>query len=176
MKRALLPLALLAAATPVLAQSGYKPLGFQVHIGYGASPSFDVNGKDRSMSGPEIGVAIPIGTFDGNGILLEPSYFAGAHFGKRGPGDADVYRLTLFAHRTFARGIGARVGVGYSNSAKASRGDYDGNSDVIFDFGVEIPFQFKLVQVVAPYVDVHGVVSGGAKQLSGFFVGLGVRV
>lgn len=175
MKRALLPVAL-AAATFAHGQKGYKPIGLQVHIGYGVSGSFNADGESRTMSGPEIGVAFPIGNFGSTGILLEPSYFAGARFGSLDRGDADVYRLTLFAHRTFGQNIGVRLGVGYAVSGRARRGDYDGNSDVVFDLGVEIPFQFRLLRTVAPYVDVHGVVAASEEQLSGFFVGLGLRV
>lgn len=172
MKRAFVPLALLAVAASAAAQSAYKPTGIQLRVGYGFTPSFDAGGDSRSPSGPEFAAAFPLGTFAGSGVLLEPSYYAAG----RSHDGADVYRLTLFLHRTFAQGIAGRIGVGYSNSGRPHGVDYDGRSDLIFDIGVEYPLAFRRVQAVVPYVDVHGVIPAQHNQLAGVFVGLGVRI
>lgn len=176
MKSAFVPLVLLAVAASAYAQSAPKPVGLQIHVGFGFTPSFQADGDSETMRGPEIGVAIPVGTFAGNGILLEPSFFGGGRLSHGTDFDSDVYRLTLFAHRTFAQGIGARIGVGYSNSARARGHHINGKSDVIFDLGLELPFRSHLLQTVAPYVDIHGVAAAQHNILSGFFVGLGVKI
>lgn len=174
MLRALLPFALVSAAALASAQS--DPIGVRVHIGYGFSSSFDKSsGGSARLEGPEIGVALPLGTFLGQELLIEPSYFGGGRFRKGGDDDADVYRLTAFLHRTFSRGIGGRIGVGYSGSSRARGGGFDGTSDVIFDFGVEIPFTYKKLTGIQPYVDIHAVFSG-EERLSGFFLGVGTKL
>ena len=176
MKRAFVPLVLLTVAASASAQSTYKPVGLQVHVGFGFSPSFQADGKSHTLNGPEIGVAIPVGTFAGNGILLEPSFFGGGRLYHGTDFDSDVYRLTLFAHRTFAQGVGARIGIGYSSSARARGHDTNGQNDVIFDLGVELPLRVQLLRTVAPYIDIHGIAAAQHNILSGFFVGVGVKI
>ena len=173
MKRALLPIAVLAIAASASAQR--EPLGFRVRIGYGFTPKFATKGERRDLSGPEVAVAIPVGTFAGGDVLLEPSFFGGGRLVHGGDNDGDVYRLTLFAHRYLARGIGVRAGLGFGLGARGRGGNFDGKSGLIFDVGVEIPFKQKLLRSAQTYADVHNVFSG-EKQLEGFFVGVGVRL
>lgn len=175
MKLALLPLALLTFAGTVSAQSPRQPLGLRLRIGYGYSPKIQTVDDRKGIQGPELALAIPVGTFKGGDLLLEPSFFGGGRLVSSHDNDGDVYRLTLFAHRTFGRGIGVRAGVGFGLSVEGRSHNFDGKSDVIFDLGVEIPFQFKLLRSVQPYVDVHNVFAS-ENQLEGFFVGVGVRL
>ena len=173
MTRTLLPLALFAVAGVASAQRA--PLGLRARIGYGVTPQFRTFGDRRNLSGPEIAFGIPIGRFAGGDVLLEPSFFGGGRLVSGGDNDGDVYRLTLFAHRTFGRGIGVRAGLGYGLSARGRGGNFDGKSDLIFDFGVEIPFKLNVLRSVETYADVHNVFSG-EKQLEGFFVGVGFKL
>lgn len=176
MTRALLPLALLAAAASAPAQGKAHPVGVRVHLGYGFSSSFDKDGGGSGrIEGPEIGVALPVGTFLGQELLIEPSFFGGGRLRRGGDDDADIYRLTAFLHRTFARGIGGRAGVGFSSSSRARGGGFNGTSDVVFDFGIEVPFVFKKLQGIDPYIDVHAVFSPD-ERLSGFFLGVGTKL
>ena len=147
----------------------------RVRVAYGFSPKFRTNDGRDSLQGPEIGIAIPVGRFPGGDLLLEPSFFGGGRLFHGSDNDGDVYRLTLFAHRTFGRGIGVRAGAGFGLGARGRSNNFDGTSDLIFDLGVEIPFRLELLKSVQPYVDVHNVFSG-EKQLEGFFVGVGVRL
>lgn len=175
MIRALAPLALLAVASTTWAQAS-GPTGIRVHLGYGFSPSFDNAGGDSAtLQGPEIGVAIPIGNFLGQELLLEPSFFGGGRLRSGDDSDSDVYRITAFLHRDFARGIGGRLGVGYSSSSRARGGGFDGTSGLVVDLGVEVPFQLRQLKGIQPYLDVHGVFSG-EERLSGFFVGVGTKL
>lgn len=174
--RALLPLALLAAAASASAQGTRDPIGVRVHIGYGFSSGFDrLDGSSARVEGPEIGVAFPVGTFLGQELLLEPSYFGGGRGRKGGDDDSDIYRFTAFLHRTFARGIGGRAGVGFSSSSRARGGGFNGESGLIFDFGVEIPFTYSKLKGISPYVDLHAVI-GTEDQLSGVFLGIGTKL
>ena len=188
MKRLTVPFALLAATmataqvppaneTPPAAppKKAYKPLGFDVHIGYGFSPSFNANGGSHHLNGPEIGVAIPIGTFLNQGVALEPSVFGGGRIAHGSDDDSDVYRLTLFLRHAFARGVQVRAGLGYAVSTRARGRTFDGQGGIVGDVGVEIPFSLKLIGSVDPYLDVHGLL-GSERRLGGFFVGLGVRL
>ena len=174
MKRTLVLLSLLAAV-PALAQSTREETKLRIHVAYGFTSSFRKDGGGSArMEGPELGVAIPIGTFLKDDLLLEPSFFGGGRLRKGGDDDADVYRLTLFAHRTFARGVGVRAGLGYAVSTQARGGNFDGESSIIFDLGGEIPFSQKLLKGFSPYVDVHAIF--GKAQVSGAFFGIGTRL
>lgn len=176
MKRAFVPLALLAVASSALAQGTRDPIGIRVRLAYGTSSSFSKSVGSAKLEGPEIGLAFPIGSFLGEELLLEPSFFGGGRTRKGADDDADVYRLTLFAHHTFGKNIGVRAGIGYSNSTRARGGGFGGVSDVIFDFGVEVPFKFVPLNSYSPFVDVHAVVAADEKRLSGFFLGIGAKL
>ena len=173
MKRVLLSLGLLVVAGFAKAQR--VPLGLRVRVGYGFSPNFQTDGGRKDLTGPEIAFAIPVGAFAGGDLLLEPSFFGGGRLVHGGDNDGDVYRLTLFAHRTLGRGIGVRAGVGFGLGARGRGGNFDGKSDLIFDLGVEIPFRLKVLKTAQTYADVHNVFSGES-QLEGFFVGVGVHL
>lgn len=174
MKRALVPLALLVAAA-AHGQSTSNSTGIHVHVGYGFSPDFDSSNGRRNLQGPEIGLALPLGSFAGQTVVLEPSFFGGGRFGHGQDNDSDVYRVTLFLRHQFQRGVTFRAGVGYSSSTQARGGNFDGTSDVIFDFGAEIPISYHRFYSYRPYLDVHGIGSPQAK-LSGFFLGVGVKL
>ena len=174
MKRALVLLSLLSTA-PAFAQSTREEIGLRIHVAYGFTPSFRKDGGGSArMEGPEIGVAVPVGTFLKNDLLLEPSFFGGGRLRKGGDDDSDVYRLTVFAHRTLPRGVGVRAGIGYAVSTRARGGNFDGESSVIFDLGGEIPFSQKLLKGFSPYVDVHAIF--GKSQISGAFFGIGTKL
>lgn len=172
MKRVILPLLLLSAAVPVFAQD--TPTGLRVRVAYGFTPTFDANGDSHHFAGPEIAVAIPVGTAFGQDLLLEPSFFGGGRLQHGKDDDSDVYRLSLFLHHTFSGGVGFRAGVGYAGSSRARGGGFEGKNGAIFDFGVDIPFSYKKLDKIAPFVDLHGIV-GTERQLSGFFAGVGVK-
>lgn len=175
MKRALALSLLLPLAASALAQKADEPLGIRVRIAYGFSSKFRAGGESRSIQGPEIGLALPVGTAFGQDLLLEPSYFGGGRLRHGSDDDADIYRLTLFAHRTLAKGLGVRAGIGYGSAARARSGQFDGTNGLIFDLGTEVPFRLKQLNSIATYVDVHGILSS-EKELSGFFVGVGARL
>ncbi len=175
MKRALALLLLVPAAGSAFAQSTSEPLGVRVRLAYGFSSSFNAGGKSRNIQGPEIGVALPIGTAFGQSLLLEPSFFGGGRIKHGSDDDADIYRLTLFAHHTFSQGLGFRAGIGYASASRARSAQFDGTSGLIFDFGTELPFSVKKFSKIATYVDVHGIVSS-EKELSGFFFGVGAKL
>jgi len=175
MKRALALSLLVPIAGSAFAQSTSEPLGIKVRLSYGFSSKFHAGGKSRTIEGPEIGVALPVGTAFGQTLLLEPSFFGGGRIKKGSDDDADIYRLTLFAHHTFSQGLGVRAGVGYASASRARSGQFDGTSGLIFDFGTELPFSVKKFSKVATYVDLHGILSS-EKQLSGFFLGVGAKL
>ena len=173
MKRVLLPLALLGVVGNASAQR--EPLGLRIRLAYGVSPKFQTDGDRKDLTGPEIAFAFSVGTFKGGDVLLEPSFFGGGRLVSGGDNDGDVYRLSLFAHKTFGRGIGVRAGLGFGLSARGRGGNFDGKGDLIFDLGVEIPFQVKILKTAQTYADIHNVFSS-ENQLEGFFVGVGVRL
>lgn len=189
MKRLTVPLALFAAVlasaqqappadqTPPTAppRREYKPLGFDFHLGYGFSPSFDANGSSHHLDGPEVGLAIPLGTFLNQGLAIEPSYFGGGRLAHGRDDDSDIYRVTLFLRHRFASNLRARLGVGYAVASRARGRTFGGESGVVGDLGFEIPFRFDLIRAVDPYVDVHGIV-GARRELGGVFAGLGLRI
>ena len=127
------------------------------------------------MEGPEIAVGIPVGAAFGSDLLLEPSFYGGGRLRKGGDDDADIYRLTLLAHRTLARGIGVRAGVGYASASRSRGRGFNGTSGAIFDVGAEFPFHLKPAGSVSTFVDVHGMF-GTESELNGFFVGIGARL
>lgn len=175
MKRVFALCALVAASAAALGQSTSGPLGIRVRLAYGFTPSFEANGSSRRMEGPEIAVAIPVGTAFGSDLLLEPSFYGGGRLRSGGDDDADVYRLTLLAHRTLARGIGVRAGVGYASASRSRARTFNGTSGVIFDFGGEFPFHLNQLRSISTFADVHAIFSG-EKQLNGFFFGVGARL
>jgi hypothetical protein len=107
--------------------------------------------------------------------LLEPSFYGGGRLRHGGDDDADIYRITLLAHRTLARGVGVRAGIGYASAAKSRGGGFNGSSGAIFDVGAEFPFHVGILRSLSTFVDVHGMF-GTERQLNGFFVGVGVRL
>ena len=166
MKRAV-PFALLAASAFAHAQSTGP--GLRVRLGYGFSPDY----RGRSQDGSEIAVALPLGNALGQGIWLEPALYTGGILSEGGSGDATVFRVTVYARHAFNR-FGVRLGVGYAGSSRAKGGRFDGQSGVVADLGVDVPFQIKLLKGIQPYADVHNVFAEKG-VLAGFFVGVGVK-
>ncbi len=174
MKPALVLLAALAVAA-AWGQGRDNPYGVRARIAYGFTPSFDTDGGSGTMQGPEVAVALPIGSFLKRQVLLEPSFYGGGRLRHGGDNDSDIYRLTAFLHGDFGRGIGGRVGVGFAAATRARGGGFGSTSDIVFDFGVEIPFAFQRIAKYQPYVDVHAVLSP-TDRLNGYFAGIGLRL
>jgi len=175
MKRVFALCALSAASAVAFGQSSDGPLGIRVRVAYGFTPSFRANGSDRRMEGPEIAIGVPVGTAFGSELLLEPSFYGAGRLRKGGDDDADMYRVTLLARRTFAKGIGVRAGIGYASAARSRARTFNGTSGAIFDVGADFPFHTNQLRSLSTFIDVHAIF-GTEQELSGFFVGVGARL
>ncbi|MFZ4508058.1 MAG: hypothetical protein ACOYON_10230 [Fimbriimonas sp.] len=146
--------------------------GIRFHFGFGTSGEFKrTNNTYVSISGPEIGLEIPVTKVGPVNFSFAPSVFLGGRLSHSKDSDGDVYRFIGQGRLNLPKGSGYAVfGIGYAHSFDRAK-QFDAVDGTVAKFGYGIPLRVARLKHYSPEIEASYYAASNG-QLRGFFVGL----
>lgn len=140
----------------------------RVRLGYSFSPKFDSSAGSRSLSGPELGVDLPVYSLLGFDVSFSPAITFAGGAGSGGDLDGQIFRFAIAARRNLPTTRFFLTGA-LAYGFVQSRGGWSGAQDGAYaEFGVGYGLS-KVPAPVRPVLELR--LRTGQRQVSGLFAG-----